>query len=113
MTLKMYSVYDRVAKSFDTPFFARSDDEVKRQFSLQLVQPNAPQMLIRYPDDFEIVRIGCFDTDSGVIGNWPDTPDDELVAVPALVCRLSVLISSSADPDPTEAFVKSLGGASK
>lgn len=113
MTLKMYSVYDRVAKSFDTPFFARSDDEVKRQFNLQLAQPNAPQMLIRYPDDFEIVRVGCFDTDSGTIGNWPEVSDCELVPVPALVCRLSALVSAPVEPDPTETFVKSLGGASK
>lgn len=91
MILQVYSVYDRVSKSFDTPFYGRSDAQVMRQLQLQLAAPDASPTLLRFPDDFELVRLGAFDTDSGALGAF--FPDDvEPTPLPVLVCRLSSLI---------------------
>lgn len=65
-----YSIFDKKANSFDTLIQLDSDNREAaiRWFSMimsrdDLVKTNP--ILARYPDDFDLYYVGCFDQESG------------------------------------------------
>lgn len=87
MILQMFSIYDRVSKAFGAPVFSRTASEIGRSLTYQMAVGEMDPMMLRYPEDFELVRIGSFDTDSGIVGNFGDA--DDIKPVPEFVARLS------------------------
>lgn len=59
MRLKVYSIYDSVARMYDRPMCFRNDEEAKRSF-IDLVE-NDQTVLARHPSNFSLVSIGEFD----------------------------------------------------
>lgn len=58
--LKIYSIYDKVAKKFNAPFLAENNDVANRSFQLSL--KNNP-----FSEDFDLYYIGEFKLDSETI----------------------------------------------
>lgn len=58
-----YSVWDKKAKLFDTPFFAMSDLFARRHLIILVKNKNA--MIELFLEDFDLFRIGSFNTDDG------------------------------------------------
>lgn len=55
--MKLYSVYDTVAKRFNAPFVAESDDVANRSFQYGLKgQP--------FASDMDLYSVGVFDSDN-------------------------------------------------
>lgn len=76
----VYAMFDRKMKEFGAVATARNDDTIKRQLSTQL--KGSGSMMEKYPDDFDVFRIGMFDPETG-----------ELARVPAqMVCNLVELL---------------------
>lgn len=58
-----FAVRDIKAESFMTPFFEKHVSGAIRAFEFACNQKDSPYNL--YPDDFELVQIGTFDTGNG------------------------------------------------
>ena len=63
MKLFIYSIYDNLAKSHATPFFAVNDDVARRSFVDLVADPRTT--VAQHPDDFTLFCVGVFDTESG------------------------------------------------
>ncbi|GMO29634.1 MAG: hypothetical protein Ta2B_10630 [Termitinemataceae bacterium] len=62
MLFNLYSVRDRVANEFGPIFQAKNDDVAWRNYFSLLTNSNVTDML-----DYELVRLGSFDVDTGKI----------------------------------------------
>lgn len=60
MTIKAYSVFDKTAGTFSTPFFAPNDDVAKRNFRFSLKKLDD-----MFVTDLELFLIGEFDIEDG------------------------------------------------
>lgn len=68
MKLRMYSLLDKKMEVYLTPFFSRNDVDAGRQLSASLRDPQMAQSPIALaPGDFDLVAVGDFDDDTGVI----------------------------------------------
>lgn len=68
----MYSVYDVKGLRYDTPFFANDDLYAKRHFTMMIQKIDT--MVGMFKDDFELVKLGSFDVETGKAVNIePDT----------------------------------------
>lgn len=63
--LKVYAIYDKKGKRFDTPFFAISDVMAKRRFLLMQDEEKSP--LAKWPEDFQLYELAGFDVETGKI----------------------------------------------
>lgn len=70
MKQKMYSVYDLKAKTYLSPFFCVNDSVASRMVSMSMRAGDS--MVGQCPEDFNLQRVGDFDTDTGVI--YPAVP---------------------------------------
>lgn len=61
----IYSVYDKKAQSFNTPFFAFNDDIARRSFC-DLIRDKR-SFVSQHPEDFVLFRIGSFDESLGTV----------------------------------------------
>lgn len=61
----LYSIYDRQAQYYLPPFASRSDAEAERTFTEAVVAGDTH--IAHYPHDFDLVLIGTFDLDSGLV----------------------------------------------
>lgn len=65
MKLKIYSIFDELAKAFQTPFFMQNDNMAKRAF-FDLV--NDPQSQVnKHPSDYKLYNIGTMDDATALI----------------------------------------------
>lgn len=85
MILSLYSIYDKVAKEYAAPFCGRTDEEVMRSLRYQLSRP-ADNPMRDYPDDFDLYKLGDFDSSSGVV---------QVLPVLRFICHLSGLVPPS------------------
>jgi len=69
MIVRMFAVYDGVARAFATPFFMRSDGEALRAFSSEVNNPQSS--LNRNASDFTLHVLGDFDDSSGEFTSAP------------------------------------------
>ncbi len=68
MKLNLYSIYDRKMNVYLTPFPARGDVDATRQITASFADPNmAATPAGQHPQDFDLVKIGDFDDESGAI----------------------------------------------
>lgn len=61
--IRLYSIWDKEASRFDTPFFAISDLFAKRKFMMFLEERNS--IFSRFKNSFELHCIGSFSTLNG------------------------------------------------
>lgn len=61
--LNCYSIYDKKAFSFATPFFAVNDEVAMRSFE-DLVRDRR-SLVSQHPEDFALYIVGRFDTETG------------------------------------------------
>lgn len=60
--LGMYSFDDEKQNKFDTPFFCQNDMMAKRHY---IMVTEETSMIARFKEDFNLVRLGCVDLESG------------------------------------------------
>lgn len=60
---KMYSIYDKKAKTYSNPNFFPNEAVALRQFGEMCNDPQYP--LVKYPNDYQIVSLGTFDEEAG------------------------------------------------
>nr|QJB20412.1 MAG: nonstructural protein [Microvirus sp.] len=61
----IYSVYDRKAQYYLPIFTRRSDADAQRQFAEIVATSDTP--ISKYPADFDLVRLGTIDLETGSI----------------------------------------------
>jgi len=71
--MKLYSIYDRVGKSYGLPMAMASDVLAMRAVKMALL-PGGTSALCLCPSDFDLCYIGSFDQETGVILS-SGTPD--------------------------------------
>lgn len=59
----VYSFFDKEAGVWNTPFFAKDDLFARRHWLIQL--DDEKSMLRKFIDQYELIRIGTFDTENG------------------------------------------------
>lgn len=62
---QVYAVYDRKAQYYLPPFVCRGDAEATRMFSEAVMTSETP--ISQYPADFDLVKVGSFDLETGVL----------------------------------------------
>lgn len=65
MRLGMFCLLDLAVEAHAAPFFARSNAEAARMVDQAASEKGSTLQL--YPTQFELFRIGCFDTDTGQV----------------------------------------------
>ena len=63
MKLYIYTVFDNLAESHATPFFAVNDDVARRSFVDLVADPRTT--VAQHPDDFILFCVGSFDSETG------------------------------------------------
>jgi hypothetical protein len=66
MKKNMYSIYDRKSNSYAAPFIELTDGTAIRAIQ-DVMNNNANHQFVRYADDFQLVRVGMFDEDAGIL----------------------------------------------
>lgn len=75
MKKEIYSVYDRKAQLYGTPFYASQEGIAIRSFSRAVNDPSLDMCL--FPEDFTLYELGRFDDESAIF---------ELNPMPRAVC---------------------------
>lgn len=73
--MKIYSIYDKASKTYQTPWVANHDVQAIREITRAVNDARPENMLYVHTKDFELYNIGEFNPDTGVI-----TPDERLIA---------------------------------
>lgn len=63
MLIRLYSVYDRVARIYAEPFVSVNDATAARSFTLAQASPES--MLFAAPQDYQLWYIGSMDNSDG------------------------------------------------
>ena len=74
MLIRLYSVYDRVARVYAEPFVSVNDATASRAFNLASSSPDT--MLYASPQDYQLWYIGSLDNVSGELLSY-DAPECE------------------------------------
>lgn len=72
MIMKVFSVRDVKAHTFSPPFYVRSDGEARRAFAG--IANDARTGVGQYPEDYELVRLGEWDDETGAHGSYEVVP---------------------------------------
>lgn len=72
MILGIFSVRDRQGESFATPMFIPMPGQAIRSFTDEVNRSADNNPLYMHPDDFDLYRLGAFDTDTGRFINGAD-----------------------------------------
>lgn len=105
MILNAYTVYDRKALQYHSPFFAVADGAAVRSF---MDLANDPQTTVgRHPGDYVLYFCGCFDDGTGLL--LPASPIKHVCDAQSLVKHQEAL---AFDPNRTDnnTSVKSMNG---
>lgn len=82
MIWRMYVLYDKISESYDTPWYARTDAEAMRNLKYHLDTPGTLDMLKSHPEDYDLYRLGIYNTEtSGIL----------IEDMPYLVCHVASL----------------------
>lgn len=66
MKYPMFAVRDIKASNFGFPFSSVNDDTAIRSFGYEVNTVHPDNLLNKAPGDFELYRVGFFETDTGV-----------------------------------------------
>ena len=92
----IYSVYDKAAQAFATPFFLNNDAHAKRGF-VDAVK-NDPN-LSSYAEDYVLYRVGSFDDVTGNLSTLP-SPDKVCTGIEAKAILANMLnVEDSTDKE--------------
>ena len=61
----LFCVYDSKSGQHGMPFVMESDEAAKRSFLDSLAEVRMPTLLSKFPSDYELRRLGSYDTESG------------------------------------------------
>lgn len=75
MKLNLYSVQDIKSKTYQLPVASHNHETAIRTFGEFLRNPNNPAS--KYPQDFRLFYIGCFDDDTGIME--PAVPLEQII----------------------------------
>lgn len=67
MKLKIYSVYDKKSMVYHPGQYCHNDGHAMRFFAMQFQNPDT--VMGKYPEDFDIYRIGEFDDATGLLSS--------------------------------------------
>ena len=67
--MKVFSVYDKKAQSYNTPFFCPNDDLAKRSF-VDLCRDERT-VIARNPEDFDLFCLGSFVEETAIFVTLP------------------------------------------
>jgi hypothetical protein len=81
MKKNLYSVYDKQIKAYLNPLVAVNDAEAIRLMQTWVNSDDKSQNICLYPEQFTMVRLGSYDSESGVL----ETDYKELIAGGACV----------------------------
>lgn len=70
--MKIYSLYDKVALTFNRPFPERSSATAMRALKIEVNRQDPSNNLFNSPQDYSLHHLGDFDEDTGVL--TPQTP---------------------------------------
>lgn len=87
MKKPIYSILDRVTKTYSQPYYAINDDDARRALSIAVNSSDSGNLFM-HPDDFSLYRIGVFDDDQ----NNPEIITSELPI--SFICHASSLIAN-------------------
>lgn len=62
----VYSLFDRKVKEFGSLVVASNDEAIMRAAREGI--PGTGSTAAKYPEDFDLMRVGSFDPDTGVLG---------------------------------------------
>lgn len=68
----LYCVYDIKTGAHGMPFVMESDESAKRSFLDSLAEVRMPTLLSKFPTDYELRRLGEYDTQTGELIPEPD-----------------------------------------
>ena len=71
MKLGMYSIYDKMT-GYMVPSYQQNDEQAFRAFAYDINSPDM-SVLKANPEDFQLERVGYFDTDTGTIESCKPT----------------------------------------
>lgn len=82
ITNNIYAIYDRKAQYYLPPFTVRGDADAHRTFTEAVMTSETP--ISQYPADFDLVRVGSIDLESGLLA----TPENGMpvLLINGLVC---------------------------
>lgn len=80
MELKIYSIRDLKAETYNAPFYQPTHGLAERYFQ-NLVKDDKSQ-LHQYPDDFDLFHLGTYNTDTGRF---------KTLDIPQHICKASAL----------------------
>lgn len=69
MQMKIFSIHDKKAGSFQTPWYKHSHGEAERDF--QTAVNDEKSFLNKYPQDFDLYYLGQIDLNSGKFETLP------------------------------------------
>lgn len=78
MILKMFSIRDQKAETFNSPFFQPTHGEAERSFRQMVADQKT--IVNKYPEDFDLYFVGEYNTNKGTFKTI-DTPQHLLKAV--------------------------------
>lgn len=89
MITQIFSIYDKKAAAYLTPFFMRTKVEAMRAVAASV---QADSNFARYPEDFRLVALGAFNDVTGVfsVSAEEDNGECEVVAEVADIVRTMV-----------------------
>lgn len=64
--MKMFSVYDKKAESFSTPFFMKATGLALRGFS-DMINSGEKTQYSAHPGDFDLYELGIFHDEHGIV----------------------------------------------
>lgn len=70
MLIRLYSIYDRVARVYADPFVSVNDATAARAFTIAQASPDT--MLYASPQDYQLWYIGSLDNNSGELMSFDD-----------------------------------------
>lgn len=69
MLLSVFAIFDTTVKAWMRPLYARNAQEMLRQFSEAVEDPQS--QLSRHPADFTLFQLGTFDDNEGTFEIFP------------------------------------------
>jgi len=90
MLLKMFSIRDQKAETFNSPFFQSTHGEAERAFRTAV--HDSKTQLHQYPEDFDLYFLGEYDNQSGVISPL-DTPQHMVKAISCIKPQIEPIAS--------------------
>lgn len=76
----MFAVFDHKAKVFGKPFYENRVELAVRSVAAGIMDPQS--MLSKFPEDFDLYRLGSFNDENGSF---------DLLPQPEIICKLSQL----------------------